>query len=122
MGTVFQIPWTRIGGDDTHYWPVEGLAELNRLGFTTAAMALEDDSISLDELVRRLDNGADAPDHIEKLALIFGTEGDGLSHRTIAHADLTVRIPMSHRRGQPQCGGPPAPSPLSFDLCSLKSR
>ena len=96
MGTVFQIPWTRIGGDDTHYWPVEGLAELNRLGFTTAAMALEDDSISLDELVRRLDNGADAPDHIEKLALIFGTEGDGLSHRTIAHADLTVRIPMSH--------------------------
>ena len=96
MGTVFQIPWTRIGGDNTHYWPVEGLAELNRLGFTTAAMALEDDSISLDELVRRLDNGADAPDHIEKLALIFGTEGDGLSHRTIAHADLTVRIPMSH--------------------------
>ena len=96
MGTVFQIPWTRIGGDNTHYWPVEGLAELNRLGFTTAAMALEDDSISLDELVRRLDNGADAPDHIERLALIFGTEGDGLSRRTIAHADLTVRIPMSH--------------------------
>ena len=47
-------------------------------------------------LVNTEGDGADAPDHIEKLALIFGTEGDGLSHRTIAHADLTVRIPMSH--------------------------
>lgn len=96
MGTVFQIPWTRIGGDDTHYWPIQGLAELNALGFTTVAMALEDDSVDLDELVRRLNNEPEAADHIDKLALIFGTEGDGLSHHTIAHADLTVKIPMSH--------------------------
>lgn len=96
MGTVFQIPWTRIGGDDTHYWPIQGLAELNALGFTTVAMSLEDDSVDLDELVRRLNNEPEAADHIDKLALIFGTEGDGLSHHTIAHADLTVKIPMSH--------------------------
>ena len=75
MGTVFQIPWTRI---------------------TTVAMALEDDSISLEELVRRLNNDNGEKDHIDKLALIFGTEGDGLSHHTISRADLTVKIPMSH--------------------------
>lgn len=102
MGTVFQIPWTRItavnpdGTENKHYWPLGGMDELKSLGFTTVAMALEDDSISLDELTRRLNTRDDAPDHIDKLALIFGTEGDGLSHRTIAHADLTVKIPMSH--------------------------
>ncbi|MCI1223103.1 MAG: RNA methyltransferase [Bifidobacterium subtile] len=96
MGTVFQIPWTRIGGDDSHYWPVQGMTELRSLGFTTVAMALEDDSISLAELTRRLDSSPQEPNHIDKLALIFGTEGDGLSRRTISNADLTVRIPMSH--------------------------
>lgn len=96
MGTVFQVPWTRIGGDDRHYWPFIGMQELRDLGFTTVAMALEDDSISLDELVRRLNNDESADDHIDKLALIFGTEGDGLSHHTISRADLTVKIPMSH--------------------------
>ena len=96
MGTVFQVPWTRIGGDDTHYWPWQGLKELHDLGFTTAAMALDDDSISLDELVRRLHLPMGAPDAVDRLALIFGTEGDGLSHHTIAQSDLTVRIPMSH--------------------------
>ena len=96
MGTVFQIPWTRIGGDDKHYWPFTGMQELHDLGFTTVAMALEDDSISLEELVRRLNNADDEKDHIDKLALIFGTEGDGLSHHTISRADLTVKIPMSH--------------------------
>lgn len=96
MGTVFQIPWTRIGGDDSHYWPVQGMAELRSLGFTTVAMALEDDSIGLAELTRRLDSSPQEPSHIDKLALIFGTEGDGLSRRTISNADLTVRIPMSH--------------------------
>lgn len=96
MGTVFQIPWTRIGGDDKHYWPFAGMQELHDLGFTTVAMALEDDSISLEELVRRLNNADDEKDHIDKLALIFGTEGDGLSHHTISRADLTVKIPMSH--------------------------
>lgn len=96
MGTVFQVPWTRIGGDDKHYWPFTGMRELHGLGFTTVAMALEDDSISLAELVRRLNNTETESDHIDKLALIFGTEGDGLSHHTISRADLTVKIPMSH--------------------------
>ena len=96
MGTVFQVPWTRIGGDDKHYWPFTGMRELHDLGFTTVAMALEDDSISLAELVRRLNNAETENDHIDKLALIFGTEGDGLSHHTISRADLTVKIPMSH--------------------------
>lgn len=96
MGTVFQIPWTRIGTESRHAWPFDGLEELHGLGFTTIAMALTDDSISLDELVRRLDSAQDEPDHIDKLALIFGTEGDGLSRHTIANADLTVKIPMSH--------------------------
>lgn len=98
MGTVFQVPWTRIGGDDKSYWPVQGLEDLNRLGFTTAAMALSDDSISLDDLTARLSprSSPSDPGHIDKLALVFGTEGDGLSRQTIAHADLTVRIPMSH--------------------------
>lgn len=96
MGTVFQVPWTRIGGDDKHYWPFTGMRELHGLGFTTVAMALEDDSISLAELVRRLNNTETESDHIDKLSLIFGTEGDGLSHHTISRADLTVKIPMSH--------------------------
>ncbi|MDF7663897.1 RNA methyltransferase [Bifidobacterium sp. ESL0763] len=116
MGTVFQVPWTRIDAEtlperdgdgdaesekhtkqeDRKYWPARGLRELNDLGFTTVAMALTDDSISLDELTRRLNNDAAEPDHIERLALIFGTEGDGLSHRTIANTDLTVKIPMSN--------------------------
>lgn len=96
MGTVFQVPWTRIGGDDKHYWPFTGMRELHGLGFTTVAMALENDSISLAELVRRLNNTETESDHIDKLALIFGTEGDGLSHHTISRADLTVKIPMSH--------------------------
>ncbi|MBW3081779.1 TrmH family RNA methyltransferase [Bifidobacterium phasiani] len=94
MGTVFQVPWTRIGGDDTRYWPFEGMDELRSLGFVTAAMALEDDSIPLDELVRRLEADPGDPQYIDRLALIFGTEGDGLSPHTIARADLTVRIPM----------------------------
>ncbi|OZG69274.1 TrmH family RNA methyltransferase [Bifidobacterium eulemuris] len=102
MGTVFQVPWTRITGyepsgvENKRYWPFQGMDELKALGFTTVAMALQDDSLSMDELVDRLHSPASAPDHIERLALIFGTEGDGLSHHTIARADLTVKIPMSH--------------------------
>ena len=93
MGTVFQIPWTRITGfnddgtENKHYWPFQGIDELKSLGFTTVAMALEDRSISLDELTRRLHAPAEDPTHIDKLALIFGTEGDGLSHHTIARAE-----------------------------------
>lgn len=95
MGTVFQVPWTRIGKEKND-WPFVGMQTLHDLGFTTVAMALEDDSISLDELVRRLNTDSTAPDYIDKLALIFGTEGDGLSHHTISRADLTVKIPMYH--------------------------
>ena len=80
MGTVFQVPWTRIDP-----WP-GGVDLLHEAGFTVAALALEDDSVGLDELA------ADPPD---RLALVLGTEGDGLSRRTIAAADLTVRIPMA---------------------------
>lgn len=82
--------------EENRWWPRRGLRQLHDLGFTTAAMALCDDSISLDELVRRLNNDERREDHIEKLALIFGTEGDGLSPRTVTGADLTVKIPMSH--------------------------
>ncbi|MCI1901134.1 MAG: RNA methyltransferase [Bifidobacteriaceae bacterium] len=96
MGTVFQVPWTRIGGDDVHAWPSPSIEELHTLGFTTAAMALTDDSISLDDLVDRLSSPSSDPQHIEKLAMVFGTEGDGLSQRTIAHTSLTVKIPMGH--------------------------
>ena len=79
MGTVFQVPWTRIDP-----WP-GGVSLLRELGFTSAALALRDDSVGLAELA------ADPPD---RLALILGTEGAGLSHRTLAEVDLTVRIPM----------------------------
>ena len=118
MGTVFQVPWTRIGeeadagaslsaaagtgaeasasarkrtkgrpGQPSAAWAREGIPLLRRLGFTTAAMALSDDSVSLDD--ERLAR-------VGKLALVFGTEGDGLAHETIAQCDYTVRIPMKH--------------------------
>ena len=80
MGTVFQVPWTRIEA-----WP-DGLHDLQGEGFTVAALALSDDSITLDDLV------ANPP---EKLALVLGTEGDGLSRGAVEAADLVVRIPMS---------------------------
>lgn len=86
MGTVFQVPWTRIGreiGD----WPHPGLEQLQALGFQTAAMALRDDSLSIRDPQLR---------EAEKLAVVLGTEGDGLAPATIAACDYTVRIPMSH--------------------------
>ena len=86
MGTVFQIPWTRIGNTHTD-WPHPGMDRLKALGFKTAAMALSDNSVSIDN---------PALGSEEKLAIILGTEGDGLSLRTIADCDYTVRIPMSH--------------------------
>ena len=79
MGTVFQVPWTYLSGD----W----LADLSRFGFKTAAMALRDDSVSIDD-PRLLCE--------EKLAIVLGTEGDGLAADTIANCDYTVRIPMAH--------------------------
>ena len=86
MGTVFQVPWTRIGEHHTD-WPDNGLAQLKQLGFKTAAMALSDQSVSIEEPALR---------SIEKLAVILGTEGDGLSRTTIAGCDYTVKIPMAH--------------------------
>lgn len=86
MGTVFQIPWTCIGESHTD-WPQPGLQRLQDLGFKTAAMALDDRAVSIEDeaLVRE-----------EKLAIILGTEGDGLLAQTIAECDYTVKIPMSH--------------------------
>ncbi len=91
MGTVFQVPWARIGGQSgatgEGSWAQDGIPQLKKLGFKTAAMALSDDSVSLDD-----PNLANE----KKLAVILGTEGDGLARRTIAQCDYTVRIPMSH--------------------------
>ena len=86
MGTVFQVPWTRIG-QTVADWPERGIEKLRELGFKTAAFALEDDSISL------ADSRLAAE---ERLALVFGTEGDGLAPATIAACDYTVKIPMAH--------------------------
>ena len=86
MGTVFQIPWTQIG-EDPSQWPQPGLARLRDMGFQTVAMALSDRSVSIEDPVLA---------RAEKLAVILGTEGDGLSTRTIAECDYTARIPMCH--------------------------
>lgn len=86
MGTVFQIPWTRIG-EDPGQWPHPGLDRLHALGFETAAMALRDDALSIED--PRLMAA-------HKLAIVLGTEGDGLCAATIDGCDYTVRIPMSH--------------------------
>lgn len=86
MGTVFQIPWAMIGkkaGD----WPHPGLETLKEMGFKTAAMALSEKAVNIDD-----------PDLMaeEKLAIVLGTEGDGLAAATIADCDYTVCIPMAH--------------------------
>lgn len=86
MGTVFQVPWTYLGDDITH-WPEPGMTRLRALGFKTVAMALCDDSVSIDDPRLMAE---------EKLAIILGTEGDGLAQSTIADCDYTVKIPMSH--------------------------
>ncbi len=86
MGTVFQVPWTRIGEDPAE-WPHPGIERLRAMGFKTAAMALTDKSISMED---------PALPQVEKLAIVLGTEGDGLVHQTIADCDYTVRIPMAH--------------------------
>ena len=108
MGTVFQVPWTRIGmnigfesadcnesaihgpADNTFLsdaWPAQGLQMLRELGFKSTALALNDNSISLDDPQLK---------ECEKLAVVLGTEGDGLSDHTIAACDYTVKIPMAH--------------------------
>ena len=79
MGTVFQVPWTYLGQD----W----IRQLQEMGFQTCAMALRDDSYSVDDPALR---------QVEKLAVVLGTEGDGLAPSTIASCDYTVKIPMYH--------------------------
>lgn len=85
IGTVFQIPWTYFDKQIT--WPMEGQAFLKEQGFQTVAMALRDDTVNID------DPGLHKE---EKLAIVLGTEGEGLTSQTIASCDYTVKIPMSH--------------------------
>ena len=93
MGTVFQIPWTFIRDSNEMrckrevIWPKQAIAELKKLGYKTAALALTDDSVGIDdsELMKE-----------EKLAVILGNEGEGLESETIALCDYTVKIPMTH--------------------------
>lgn len=87
MGTVFQIPWTFIGEEEAGTWPKEGMAYLRGLGFHSASMALHDESVNLDDARLRGE---------EKLAIILGTEGEGLARDTVAASDYTVKIPMTH--------------------------
>lgn len=82
MGTVFQIPWAYTGA-----WPQEGMAQLKRLGFRTTAMALRENSLSIDDPKLMAE---------PKLAIFMGSEGDGLADETIAACDYTVKIPMFH--------------------------
>lgn len=86
MGTVFQIPWAYIG-DEVSDWPQPGMELLRSAGFSTAAMALSEDSVSITDPRLMAE---------KKLAIILGTEGDGLSEATIAECDYTVKIPMAH--------------------------
>ncbi len=86
MGTVFQIPWTYIGENATD-WPSPGMERLKAMGFKTAALALSDNSVSIDDPALMAEG---------KLAVILGSEGDGLTDTTIAGCDYTVKIPMYH--------------------------
>ena len=85
MGNVFLIPWTFL---DEKYvsWKENGVEYLRSRSFATASMAISDDSVSISDLALKRE---------EKLAIILGTEGDGLSEKTIADSDYTVKIPMS---------------------------
>ena len=85
MGNVFQVPWTVLPGGS--YWPEQGIAALQELGFYTVAMALKEDSVPMDDPSLKTH---------EKLAILLGTEGDGLASDTIAETDATVLIPMTH--------------------------
>ena len=87
MGTVFQIPWTFIGAEITD-WPHPGMERLKELGFRTLSMALRNDSYAIDDPRLRQE---------EKLAILMGSEGDGLTDQTLACCDFTVKIPMYHQ-------------------------
>ncbi len=86
MGTVFQIPWTYIG-EDTGDWPERSMAQLHAMGFRTAAMALSRDTVNIGDRCLK---------QAERLAVLLGTEGTGLTPETIAASDYTVKIPMYH--------------------------
>ena len=87
MGTVFQIPWTFLGDRRNPGWPQPGLDFLHRSGFKTAAMALKKESVSISDPVLTKE---------PRLAIVLGTEGEGLAPETIADCDYTVMIPMHH--------------------------
>lgn len=108
MGTVFQIPWTFLG-NDSNEWPKQGMKQLKELGFKTAAMALNDNSIPIDEPRLMAE---------EKLAIVLGTEGDGLTACTISNCDYIVRIPMSH--GVDSLNVAAASAVAFWQLCSRK--
>ena len=84
MGAVFQLPWAVLADGS---WPLEGITKLHGLGFKLGAMALETDSVSVDDMNLMAE---------EKLAIVLGTEGTGLSRQTIANCDYPVKIPMYH--------------------------
>ena len=86
MGTVFQVPWTYLG-DSPADWPGPGLKRLRALGFRTAALSLRDGALSITD--PRLAQA-------QRLALLLGSEGDGLTPETVAACDWAVKIPMSH--------------------------
>ena len=86
MGTVFQIPWTMLSKKDG-VWPEQAMKTLKEMGFKTAAMALREDSVGINDPQLNSE---------EKLAIVLGTEGDGLAGDTIADCDYTVMIPMAH--------------------------
>ena len=86
MGTVFQVPWATLGNSPAD-WPEAGMARLHALGFKSAAMALDSRAVSIDDPALCAE---------PRLAIVLGTEGDGLARTTIAHCDYTVMIPMQH--------------------------
>ena len=103
MGTVFQVPWTFLGTED---WADRTMAQLRGMGYRTAAMALKEDSLSPDARVLH---------ETEKLAIILGTEGEGLAADTIADCDYTVCIPMA--RGVDSLNVAAASAVAFWELC-----
>lgn len=106
MGTVFQIPWTYIGESHTD-WPHLGMEKLHEMGFKTAAMALKDRSVRIDAPALRAE---------EKLAIIMGTEGEGLTDQTLDSCDYVVKIPMQN--GVDSLNVAAAASIAFFELCT----
>lgn len=106
MGTVFQIPWTYIGESHTD-WPHPGMEKLHEMGFKTAAMALKDRSVRIDDPALKAE---------EKLAIIMGTEGEGLTDQTLDSCDYVVKIPMQN--GVDSLNVAAAASIAFFELCT----